>query len=329
MDSFSSSVSSVVDKAKIRLLCGETVRNIKRIKEDKFEVITEFQKIEADYVILSLGTLGTNRFLLEKRVEGVDEDYLERYLVGARVKDHPNVRVNVRSSKFFGSLNEVNQSAVKKFFLLFKHMLGLKTVLLGTGATSGVHIDADGDGVVDTRIHLLQFSEDGRHKSDGKDFCDGPGFSLSISPIETDSAGRILIDKSGNSIVDPGYFTNESDLDRITAALAFCVKLLKSDPLKAYVEEVVDLDLIDNNPREYIRGTFYSGHHLIGGCSNLVDSNFEMKGNKNIFICDASIFGKFVSSNIHAPVVLMAKMFSNKFVSKAACKLSEDANARV
>ena len=35
-----------------------------------------------------------------------------------------------------------------------------------------------------------------------------------------------------------------------------------------------------------------------------------MKGNKNIFICDASIFGKFVSSNIHAPVVLMAKMFS-------------------
>ena len=57
-------------------------------------------------------------------------------------------------------------------------------MLLGTGATSGIHLDLDGDGVVDTRIHLLQFSENGRHKSDGKDFCSGSGFSLSIRPFK-------------------------------------------------------------------------------------------------------------------------------------------------
>ena len=46
----------------------------------------------------------------------------------------------------------------------------------GTGATSGVHLDLDGDGLVDTRINLLKFSEGGRHKSDGNDFFHGPGF---------------------------------------------------------------------------------------------------------------------------------------------------------
>ena len=71
---------------------------------------------------------------------------------------------------------------LKKFYILAKHLLGLNTVLRGTGATSGIHLDLDGDGVVDTRIHLLQFSETGRHKSDGRDFCSGSGFSLSISP---------------------------------------------------------------------------------------------------------------------------------------------------
>ena len=79
-------------------------------------------------------------------------------------------------------------------------------MLRGTGATSGIHLDLDGDGVVDTRIHLLQFSETGRHKSDGRDFCSGSGFSLSISPIQTMSSGKIVVNESGAPTIEPGFF---------------------------------------------------------------------------------------------------------------------------
>ena len=132
-------------------------------------------------------------------------------------------------------------------------------MLLGTGATSGIHLDLDGDGVVDTRIHLLQFSENGRHKSDGKDFCSGSGFSLSITPIQTMSSGKIVVDKLGCPIIEPGFFSEKADLDLMKAALSFSLNLLKSDPLKEYVEEIQDYDLAKNDPETYIKRTFLVG----------------------------------------------------------------------
>ena len=34
-----------------------------------------------------------------------------------------------------------------------------------------------------------------------------------------------------------------------------------------------------NDPDTYIKNTFFSGHHLIGGCAHLIDENFEVKDN--------------------------------------------------
>jgi len=42
--------------------------------------------------------------------------------------------------------------------MFIKHLLGRRTLMVGTGATSGVHLDLDGDGEVDTRIHVVQFT---------------------------------------------------------------------------------------------------------------------------------------------------------------------------
>ncbi|MDC0992872.1 GMC oxidoreductase [Alphaproteobacteria bacterium] len=326
---FRSSVLSVIGKHKLNIHTGEEVTQIRRTKNKQLEIISKSNSFLADHVILSSGVVGTNLLFLEKRIGRVNDNYLRKYNIGMHIKDHPNVRVNVRSSKSFGSLNEINKRFLKKFFILAKHLLGVDTVLLGTGATSGIHLDLDGDGIVDTRIHLLQFSETGRHKSDGNDFCSGSGFSLSITPIQTMSSGEIIVDESGLPIIDPGFFSNETDLDRMKFALLFCLDLLNSEPLKEYVEEIEDYDLVKNDPDAYIRKTFFSGHHLIGGCSNLIDENFEVKGNPGIFICDASIFAGFVSSNIHAPVILLAKIFSDRFAAKLNCNSNGDENARI
>lgn len=311
---FRSSVLSVLSKRKLNIQTGEFVTAITRTKNKKFEVISNYNKFVADDVILCSGVVGTNLLFLEKRIDGIKSQFLHKYNVGLKIKDHSNVRVNIRSSKSFGSLNEINESLTKKFYLLTKHFLGFNTLLLGTGATSGIHVDLDGDGVVDVRIQLLQFSENGRHKSDGNDFCAGAGFSLSITPIKTMSSGKIVIDDSGTPRVEPGYFSEKSDLDLMKSALLFCLELLSIEPLRGYVDEIEDYEVIKNNPDMYIKQTFFSGHHLIGGCSDLIDQNFEVVENSGIFICDASIFSQFVSSNIHAPIVLLAKLFSDKFL---------------
>lgn len=326
---FRSSVLSVIEKRKLQIHTGEYVTQIRRTKGKQFEVISKSNKFLTDYVILCSGVIGTNLLFLEKRIDEIDNDYLREHNVGVAIKDHSNVRVNVHSSKSFGSLNEINEMFVKKFYILAKHFLGLNTLLRGTGATSGIHLDLDGDGVVDTRIHLLQFSETGRHKSDGRDFCAGSGFSLSISPIQTKSSGKIVVNDPGPPIIDPGFFSERADLDRMKSALLFCLNLLNSEPLREYVEEIQDHDLAKNDPETYIKNTFFSGHHLIGGCSNLIDENFEVKGNSGIFICDASVFSEFVSSNIHAPVVLLSKLFSDRFMGRLGGDTSGEKKARI
>ena len=326
---FRSSVLSVMGKRKLKIYTGEYVNQIRRTKNKQFEVISKSNNYLADYVILCSGVIGTNSLFLSKHISEIDDDYLREHNVGLSVRDHSNVRLNVRSSKSFGSLNEINEQFLKKFYILAKHLLGLNTLLQGTGATSGVHLDLDGDGIVDTRIHVLQFSETGRHKSDGKDFCPGPGFSLSITPIKTMSSGKIVLDESGAPVIDPGYFSEQADLKLMKSALLFCLNLLNSEQMSEYVEEIQDYELAKNDADTYIRKTFFSGHHLIGGCAHLVDENFEVRAHSGLFICDASVFSEFVSSNIHAPVILLAKLFSDKFLRRTASNINGVKNARV
>ena len=45
-----------------------------------------------------------------------------------------------------------------------------------TRATSGVHLDLDNDGIIDTQGKIVQFSEKGRHGSDGTFFNKELGF---------------------------------------------------------------------------------------------------------------------------------------------------------
>ena len=83
------------------------------------------------------------------------------------------------------------------------------------------------------------------------------------------------------------------------------------------VAEIEDYDLAKNQPEKFIKNTIFICHHLIGGCSYLVDENCEVKGNSGIFVCDASVFSDFVSSNIHAPVVILAKLFCDRFIARS------------
>lgn len=71
---------------------------------------------------------------------------------------------------------------------------------------------------------------------------------------------------------------------------------------------------IENNPEKYIFNNYFSGYHLIGGCSEVINSNFEIQNTKGLYVCDASIFDTYAASNIHSSVVLIADIFAKKFI---------------
>lgn len=313
---FRSSVMSLIRKRGFQIFSGEVVKRV-LFENGKNAVGVETDKkiIKSDYVILCGGVIGTCSLLLRNEKDKETVDHVRRLDIGREVQDHTNLRVNVITKTEIGSLNEVYRSFLKKLFLLFRHLSGKHTLMVGTGATSGAHLDLDGDGKVDTRIQVVQFSETGRHASDGKQFLDKPGFSLSITPIHPASRGVIEISESGVN-VDPMFLSDNSDMEMLKLSLAYCLKLLRSEPICSFVQEIVSEHLIESDPEKYINENVYSGHHLIGGTHNAIDKDFNIKGMNGLHVCDASLFREYAASNIHSSVILISDIFSKRFISK-------------
>ena len=230
-------------------------------------------------------------------------------------QDHTNLRINVLTNKEIGSLNEISNSFYKKLLLFSKYLFGKSTLMKGTGATSAVHLDLDQDGEVDTRIQIVQFSETGRHGSDGKLFSSSqPGFSISITAINPKSKGKITISSNGNS-VDPRHLSSNNDIELLKKALKFSLKLLRSSHINSHILKIEDEAIIKNDPEKYITDNFYSGFHLIGGLQGAINSNFEVHNIKGLYVCDASVFDRYAASNIHSSVVLIADLFAKRFIT--------------
>ena len=182
----------------------------KILVNDRQKVIgvrTTSGKKNADYVILSSGVVGSCELLLKH-----NKELLFEKKIGTGIQDHTNIRVNVLSNTKIGSLNEIYQSKVKSLFLGIKHLLGIPTVMRGTGATSAAYLDLDKDGEIDTRIQILQFYETGRHASDTMFGNGKPGFSISINAIHPESKGNISL-ANDSLVIDPNYLSAKKDIE--------------------------------------------------------------------------------------------------------------------
>ena len=92
--------------------------------------------------------------------------------------------------------------------------------------------------------------------------------------------------------------------------------MLQSEAFSEIIDEIIDVDEIINDPKNFIKKNIYSGYHLIGGLSEFVDEDFKFKDFENLYICDASVISSHPSSNIHAPVVLLSDVFAKRFAAE-------------
>jgi len=314
---FRSSVLSFIKKKLFKLITNETVENI--LFDDNGKVTgvkTNLRTISSDYIILSGGVIGSCDMLLRAKLESANlkNKFLNNLSIGSDIQDHTNLRINVLTKHNIGSLNEISNNFYKKLFLVLKHFSGRPNLMTGTGATSAAHLDLNNDGIIDTRIQIVQFSENGRHGSDGAFFDNKPGFSISITSINPESKGEIMIDGFRN-IVNPNFLSSKNDIELLKLALKYCIKLLRSEPISKHILKIEDEQAMEDNDEKYIYSNIFSGHHLIGGAHDAINSNFEVHNTEGLYICDASIFSKYAASNIHSSVVLIADIFSKKFIS--------------
>lgn len=286
------------------------------IDDNKIIGVKDIQGNEyyADCVILASGVVGSSKILHNTGKFFANTKAKNLMSAGAQIKDHPNLRVNVKTKINIGSLNEINASLIKKCYGFIKHFLGFETIFSGTGATIGFHLDLDKDGIVDTRLNILRFYENGRMGNNGNFLNDADGgFSFSVTPISPVSIGSIDFD-SEKPIVNAQHLKEEYDLEQMRRAVKFSLDFLKQQPLEKHVRTILRENELLLCSNEYMRKNCYSGYHLIGGTSHLVNRDFELRYHENCFVCDASIMADYVSSNIHASVVLMADMFSQRLL---------------
>lgn len=313
---FRTTVLDILKNKKFELNLNERVIDLFLQDNKLLGVKTEKRILKSDYIILSAGVIGSNNLMLNFQNNLNEKHPFKKQKIGNSIKDHTNIRINVLANQNIGSLNEIHKSVTKRLFLGIKHLFGIPTVLRGTGATSAAYLDLDKDGEIDTRIQILQFSEFGRHGSSGSLFSNSnPSFSISINAIHPESTGLIDV-KDNDLVISPNYLSSKKDIEILKLALDFCLKLLSLKPISQYISKIYDFEIIQNYPEKYIHDTMYSGHHLIGGLQEIIDEDMRCEGFNNLFICDASIMDKFVASNIHSTVVLLADMFSKKFIEK-------------
>jgi hypothetical protein len=316
---FRSSVKKLINNSqKKRIKKGVEVYDIKF--DDNNNVLgvnTSDGFIGAKNVILSAGAIGTNKILLNTKKKLQKSKCVDPISnkVGHNVQDHPNFRIKVFTHKKFETLNEINNSILLKAKNFIMHFIGKNTFFRATGASSAAYFDFNNDGIVDTKIQIVQFTEKGRLSSDKSkmQFDEEPGFSLAITIIDPKSTGRISLDQAGKINIEPNYFQNSEDIEVAYKAIEFAMKFLNSKMIKDEIKNIENYDLLKSNVIKFINENHYSGYHLIGGCSlknnGVIGRNLNVKGVNGLYVCDASCFDNHVSSNTHAPVVSLANSF--------------------
>lgn len=103
---------------------------------------------------MSGGVIGSCQILLSEKNRNNKnfDDVIKNNEIGNDIQDHTNLRINVLTNKKIGSFNEISNNFYLKFLTFMKHLVGIPTVMKGTGATSAAHLDLNSDGIVDTRI---------------------------------------------------------------------------------------------------------------------------------------------------------------------------------
>jgi choline dehydrogenase len=145
------------------------------------------------------------------------------------------------------------------------------------------------------------------------------GFSVMFSLMRPFSRGSVRLTGTSPAdplLIDPAYFADELDLDRMVVGLRRAREIANAKaltPWRAHPLEPVFDTADDDACRAYIRASAGSYFHPVGTCRigsgehAVVDPALRVKGVEGLRIADASVIPSIPSANTNATVLAIAE----------------------
>lgn len=143
---------------------------------------------------------------------------------------------------------------------------------------------------------------------------------MSASPCRPRNRGSISIrssDPLAPPIINPGYLSEQSDLDDLVDGVLFLRQLASRPALAAVIEEEIAPGpgcTTHEALADYVRRNASTVFHPCGTCrmgpddrANVVDAELRVHGIAGLRVVDASIFPNITSGNTNAPVAMVAE----------------------
>jgi choline dehydrogenase len=140
-----------------------------------------------------------------------------------------------------------------------------------------------------------------------------------VGAVHARSRGRVMLasaDPAAKPIVDPAYFTDETDLEVLVAGVRMAREIAAREPLADITAGEVapgeDLD-DDERVRDWVRATAGTMFHPTGTCAMggsaeaVCDPELRARGVEGLRVVDASVMPATPRGNTNAPTIAVAE----------------------
>ncbi|MEM1220084.1 MAG: GMC family oxidoreductase N-terminal domain-containing protein [Bacteroidota bacterium] len=145
------------------------------------------------------------------------------------------------------------------------------------------------------------------------------GYSLGVTLVAPESVGEIRLnptDPTGKPIIDPRYYSNHRDLEKMTDGCLLAQRILQNDAFAKHRKRIAfpDKEIEDRETiQEYLRYWSETLYHPIGTCKMgtdaqaVVDPQLRVHGVQQLRVIDASIMPTIPRGNTNAPTIMIAE----------------------
>ncbi len=259
-------------------------------------------------VILALGALESPRVLMASGIGPAD--MLRRAGI-AVVQDLPGVGDNladhVRIPLLFRS-GQGSPAALRRLPLALAARLGGRAgVMASNCCEAGAYLSSSAAaGRPDLQVitHFQSIVDEG-------------AVDIELTLARPRSRGRITLNPAGAALIDPGYLTDDNDLERLVDGIA-AVRAIAAQPSLAGFPLLGELQpgpgVRDRAAlRRSVRATATTAYHPVGSCrmgedsGAVVDSRLKVHGIERLRVVDASVMPGLPAANTCCAVILIAE----------------------
>ncbi|WP_108125286.1 GMC family oxidoreductase [Saccharospirillum mangrovi] len=272
-------------------------------------------------VILSAGAFQSPQLLMLSGIGPADE--LRRHNIDVRL-DRPAVGANLQdhldyTSAWFSPSSQVLGYGPKAMARLAAELpsflsrgRGLWTSNVGEG---GGYVRSRPDlDRPDFQIHFLIGVVDDHNRR----LHLPNGFCVHACQLRPRSRGALRLtsaDPLAPPSIDPGYFSDERDLDDMLLGSRISRDIVQQSPLDAFRGKPLFISdqASDEELRASIRQRADTAYHPIGTCrmgidaDAVVDTRFRVKGIDGLRVVDASVMPTLIGGNTNAPTIMLAE----------------------